>query len=95
MAGQEEKSTMDDKFRRRILAFYVAGFLNLALGLYVLINGRALVDQKMWFILLFFFFGFALVDFWFARSLRRKWIEAYQEHLAKQQAAKDGAAGPS
>ncbi|HXF68103.1 MAG TPA: hypothetical protein VNK67_15580 [Burkholderiales bacterium] len=79
---------MHDKFRNRVLAFYVAGFLNLVLGLYVLIHGRALVEQTMWYILLFFFFGFAAVDFWFARNLRRKWIEAYQEHLARQQEAK-------
>lgn len=78
---------MDDKFRKRILAFYFAGFLNLALGLYVLLNGRALVAQGTWFILLVFFFGFAAVDFWFARSLKKKWIEAYKEHLAGKQEA--------
>ncbi len=84
---------MDDKFRKRILAFYVAGFLNLALGLYVLFNGRVLVEQSTWYILMAFFFGFAAVDFWFARKLKAKWIEAYQEYLAKQQAqgkAEDG-----
>lgn len=75
-----------DKFRNRILAFYVAGFLNLVLGFYVLFHGRALVERTMWLVLLFFFFGFAAVDFWFARNLRRKWIEAYQEYLAQQQA---------
>jgi hypothetical protein len=75
---------MDDKFRKRILAFYIAGFLNLALGLYVLLNGRAMVEQNMWYILMTFFFGFAAVDFWFARKLKAKWIEAYQEYLAKQ-----------
>jgi hypothetical protein len=78
------------KFRNRILAFYVAGFLNLALGFYVLFQGRALVEPKMWYILLFFFFGFAAVDFWFARKLRRKWIEAYLEWVAQQQAAQPG-----
>jgi len=77
---------VDDKFRRRILAFYIAGFLNLALGLYVLLNGRAMVEQNMWYILMAFFFGFAAVDFWFARKLKAKWIEAYHEYMAKQQA---------
>lgn len=76
---------MDDKFRKRILAFYFAGFLNLALGLYVLLNGRAIVAQGTWYVLLAFFFGFAAVDFWFARKLKKKWIEAYQEHLAGKQ----------
>ena len=81
---------MDDKFKRRIIAFYFAGFVNLVLGLYVLVQGRALVEPTMWLVLLFFFFGFAAVDFWFARNLKKKWMEAYQEHLAKQQAAPKG-----
>ena len=84
---------MDDKFRKRIVAFYVAGFLNLALGLFVLINGRTLVEQGMWYLLLAFFFGFAAVDFWFARTLKNRWIEAYREHMAKQQAAQPGDGG--
>jgi membrane protein implicated in regulation of membrane protease activity len=75
---------MDDKFKKRIMAFYVAGFLNLALGLYVLINGRALVEQTMWYVLIAFFFSFAAVDFWFARNLRKKWVAAWKEHMAKQ-----------
>lgn len=82
---------MDDKFKKRIMAFYVAGFLNLALGLFVLINGRELVEQNMWYVLIAFFFGFAAVDFWFARNLRKKWIEAYKEHMAKQTAQGKGA----
>jgi hypothetical protein len=67
---------MDPRLKKRIIAFYFAGFLNLALGLYVLINGRALVEPGTWFVLLAFFFGFAAVDFWFARKLRREWREA-------------------
>jgi len=78
---------MDDKFRKRILAFYFAGFLNLMLGLYVLFSGRTLVEQGMWYLLLAFFFGFAVVDIWFARNLKKKWIEAYNQHMAQQQSA--------
>jgi len=78
---------VDDKIKNRILAFYFAGFLNLMLGLYVLFNGRALVEQGMWYLLLAFFFGFAVVDFWFARSLRKKRIEAYKQHMAQREAA--------
>ena len=86
---------MDDKFRKRILAFYFAGFLNLMLGLYVLFSGRALVEQGTWYLLLTFFFGFAAVDVWFARNLRKKWIEAYNQHMAQREAAqpKDAGAG--
>ena len=80
---------MDDKFRKRILAFYFAGFLNLVLGLYVLIYGRAMLEQGTWLLLLAFFFGFAAVDFWFPRVLKRKWREA-QRRLQEQQAAAKG-----
>ena len=76
---------MDDKIKKRILAFYFAGFLNLALGLYVLLNGRSLVDQGTWYLLLAFFFGFTAVDFWFARNLRKNWAQV-QARLAAAQA---------
>jgi hypothetical protein len=77
---------MDPRLKKRIIAFYFAGFLNLVLGLYLLINGRALVEPTTWFVLLVFFFGFAAVDFWFARNLRKQWREA-QSRLAAQPAA--------
>lgn len=77
---------MDPRLKKRIIAFYFAGFLNLVLGLYVLINGRALVESTTWLVLLAFFFGFAAVDFWFARNLRKQWREA-QSRLQAQPAA--------
>jgi hypothetical protein len=80
---------MDDRIRKRILVFYFAGFLNLVLGFYVLLNGRTLVDQGMWYLLLAFFFGFAAVDFWFARNLRRNWAKA-QARLAAGQGKAEG-----
>jgi hypothetical protein len=43
---------MDPRLKKRIIAFYFAGFLNLVLGLYVLINGRALVEPTTWLVLL-------------------------------------------
>lgn len=73
---------MDERVKRRMLAFYFAGFVNLVLGLYLLFNGRAFLERGTWLILLSFFFGFAAVDFWFPRVLRRKWLEA-QAQLAK------------
>lgn len=56
--------------------FYFAGFFNLALGLYVLINGRGMFEPGTWVALIAFFFCFAAVDFWFPRVLRKKWREA-------------------
>jgi hypothetical protein len=80
---------MDDRIKKRIVAFYVAGFLNLVLGFYLLLNGRALVDQGTFYLLLAFFFGFAAVDFWFARNLRRNWAKA-QARLAAGQGKAEG-----
>lgn len=77
---------MDDRIRKRILVFYFAGFLNLVLGFYVLLNGRALVDQGTFYLLMAFFFGFAVVDFWFAHNLKKKSAEA-QARLDTQGAA--------
>ena len=82
---------MDERIKRRILAFYFAGFVNLVLGLYVLINGRAFLESGTWLILVAFFFGFAAVDFWFPRVLRRNWLAA-QERLKAQ--AQQNSANP-
>ncbi|MBI3041969.1 MAG: hypothetical protein HYY78_03995 [Betaproteobacteria bacterium] len=67
--------------------FYFAGFVNLVLGLYVLINGRAFLEHGTWLILLAFFFGFAAVDFWFPRVLKKKWREAQAQRAAQQNKA--------
>ncbi len=66
--------------------FYFAGFFNLALGLYVLINGRSMLEPGMWITLIAFFFGFAAVDFWFPRVLKKKWREAQAKLDAERQA---------
>lgn len=78
---------MDERIKRRMFAFYFAGFVNLVLGLYVLINGRAFLEPGTWFILLAFFFGFAAVDFWFPRVLRRNWQQAQAQLAAQREAA--------
>ena len=80
---------MDNRLRKRILAFYFAGFFNLALGLYVLINGRSFVEPGMWVTLIAFFFGFAAVDFWFPRMLKKKWREAQAKLDAERQVSSD------
>ena len=84
---------MDDRIKKRILMFYFAGFFNLALGLYVLINGRSFVEPGMWVTLIAFFFGFAAVDFWFPRMLKKKWREAQEKLDAQRAALKDEGGG--
>ena len=65
--------------------------MKLVLGLYVLFNGRAILEYGTWLILLAFFFGFAAVDFWFPRVLRRNWLEAKAKLEAQQRpASSDG-----
>lgn len=78
---------MDERIKRRMLAFYFAGFFNLALGLYVLLYGRAMLEQGTWLLLLAFFFGFAALDFWFPRMLRKKWLETQAKQDAQQSSA--------
>ena len=76
----------EEKLKKRIYAFYFAGVLNLFLGLYVLIYGGG-VEPGTRNIMLIFFFGFALLDFWFPMQLKKKFIEQ-QTALMQSQAGK-------
>ena len=87
---------MDERLKKRIYAFYFAGLLNLALGLWVLFYGGAL-ETGARTIMLLFFFGFAAVDFWFPSQLKKKYAEQLAEfqRMQQQQApkAQDGGQG--
>ncbi len=82
--------------KKRIYAFQFAGVLNLFLGLYVLLYGDG-VEASTRTIMLCFFFGFAVLDFWFPVHLKKK----YAEHMAlvaqarAQQAQAAGAVPPA
>ena len=67
---------MDERLKKRILMFYLAGVINAFLGLYVVIEGRAFLPPESVRWLALFFFVFAAVDFWFPRVLKKKWLEA-------------------
>ena len=85
---------MDERLKKRILMFYVAGAINLALGLYVLVAGPGFLPQSTVFWLALFFLGFAAVDFWFPRVLKKRWAEMLAKHAEKQQArAEQASAG--
>ncbi len=71
---------MDERLKKRIYAFYFAGAVNLVLGCWVLLFGGEL-NPGARTIMLFFFFGFAAVDFWFPVLLKKK----YEEQLAQYQ----------
>ncbi len=66
---------MDERLKKRILAFQVAGVINLVLGVYVLLEGPASLPRDTVLLLVLFFLGFAAVDFYFPYALKKKWLE--------------------
>lgn len=66
---------MDERLRKRMLAFYFAGVVNLVLGGYVLLAGGASMGQGTALLIGLFFLGFAAVDFYFPRAMKKKWLE--------------------
>lgn len=77
---------MDERLKKRIVMFYVAGAINLVLGFYVLIAGSGFLPQGTVFWLTVFFLGFAALDFWFPRVLKKRWAEMLAKHAEQQQA---------
>lgn len=73
-----------DKLKKRIYAFYFAGTINLFLGCYVLLYGGG-VEPSTRNIMLLFFFGFTILDFWFPYHLKKKFIEQQQRLMAQGQ----------
>ena len=80
---------MDERLKRRILMFYLAGVINAFLGLYVVIEGRAFLPPETARWLALFFFAFAAVDFWFPSVLKKKWLEAQAKLGAQRRASRD------
>jgi uncharacterized membrane protein len=65
---------MDDKLKRRIVMFYLAGIVNALFGLYVLIEGPAFLPADTVFILVSVFLGFTLLNFYVPYSIKKKWL---------------------
>lgn len=66
---------MDERLKKRMYAFYFAGVVNLVLGLYVLTAGAAHMGEGTALLIALFFLGFAAVDFYFPRAMKKKWLE--------------------
>lgn len=66
---------LEERLRKRMLAFYFAGMVNLLIGLYVLVAGAAHMGQGTALLVALFFLGFAAVDFYFPRAMKKKWQE--------------------
>ncbi|MGH8660581.1 MAG: hypothetical protein ACREUB_02325 [Burkholderiales bacterium] len=84
---------MDPRLKKRIMMFYLAGVINVFLGLYVVIEGRAFLPPESVRWLALFFFAFAAVDFWFPRVLKKKWLEAQGRLDAQRPASRQKPAG--
>lgn len=66
---------MDERLRRRTRWFYFAGTINLVLGVYVLVQGPAVLPRDTLIMLVLFFLAFAAVDFYFPYAMKKKWLE--------------------
>ena len=74
---------MDEKMKRRIAMFYLAGVINLVLGLYVLIQGRGFLEPSKVMTLSLFFFAFAAVDFYFPYAMKKKWRQQQAKGMGR------------
>jgi uncharacterized membrane protein len=64
---------VDDKLKKRITMFYIAGVVNLVIGVYVLLAGRSFLNEDQFMTVVAFFLGFAALDFYFPEMLKKKW----------------------
>ncbi len=64
---------MEERLKKRIIAFYVGGVVNALLGLYVLIEGPRFLPPETVSWLSIVFLVFAVVDFYFPYAIRKKW----------------------
>ena len=77
---------MDDKTKKRIYLFYAAGVVNLLIGAYVLFFGRGFLPEDKILMLILFFLGFALLDFWMPIMIKKKWAADQAKREAQQRA---------
>jgi len=83
---------LDPRLKKRIYAFYFAGVVNLILGTYMLVAGASMMPRGTVMLLVLFFFGFAAIDFYFPKMLKKKWNEQQKqlEELREQAEAAKG-----
>ncbi len=88
---------MDDKTKKRIYLFYAAGVVNLLIGAYVLLFGRDFLPEDKVMMLILFFLGFAMIDFWMPIMIKKKWAadQAKLEAQRRSMAASGTAGGQS
>lgn len=83
---------MDERLKKRMLAFYFAGVVNLVIGVYVLAAGASFLGQGTALLVALFFLVFAAVDFYFPAAMKKRWLEEQARQAALQKRAGEGAA---
>lgn len=95
MMNSMQIGAMDPRLKKRMILFYLAGIFNAALGVYILLHGRQFLPQSTALFLVLFFFGFAAVDFYFPRLMKKRWLQEQARIAAQRQAEEDKPAAPS
>jgi hypothetical protein len=75
MMNPIQMGSMDPRLKKRMILFYLAGIFNAVLGVYILLHGKNFLPQSTALLLVCFFFGFAAVDFYFPRLMKKRWLE--------------------
>mgnify|MGYP001360947814 FL=1 len=65
---------MDEKLKKRMVAFYIGGILNALFGLYVLIEGASFLPADTARTIAVICLAIAAVDFYFPYSIKKKWL---------------------
>ena len=65
---------MDERLKKRIIAFYIGGIVNTLFGLYVFMEGHRFLPEETVRWLTLVFLVFAVVDFYFPYAIKKKWL---------------------
>jgi len=68
------------RLRKRMLMFYFAAGINFVMALWVMSVGSGQVSGGTLAVILLMFLGFAAVNFYMARVLRRQWEQHVRQH---------------
>ena len=72
-----------ERLRKRILMFYFAAGINLVMALWVLSVGAGKVASNTLWLIVLIFLVFAALNFYMARTLKKKWDEHVRQLSAK------------
>lgn len=65
--------------RKRVFLFYIAAGLNLGMGFFVLTAGGTTATRGTLWMIALVFLGFAALNYYVARSLKKKWEDAARQ----------------